>query len=402
MPRTETVLQAFVASPSDVADERSILEDVVRELNLTWSKSLGLRVELVKWETHAYPAVGEDAQQIINNQLGDEYDIFIGVMWSRFGTPTGRYGSGTEEEFERAFAKWKANSDSVHVMFYFKDAGLQPSQIDLKQLSSVMAFLDKLGPKGTLYWTYTTKEEFAQLLRVHLSRVVQSWKKNSDSKGEDSVTSNAIVKQSNQVETKTDESDDEAGFLDAILISQDRFQELAVVTTRMTEATNELAAKIDQRSSEMAALSKDGKITDLKAAMQISNRSAADMVEFASRIEVELPLYSQTARTAIESMTQAANLLSDFKTDDGNEFGDGLESVLGLLNGMNQLREGNTRFMEIIASLPRVTSTFHKARRRVLNCLKKLDAEISAIQNMTMEMVKLLEDLVRKSSQNAH
>ena len=36
MARTETVLQAFVASPKDVNDERALLEEIIRELNLTW------------------------------------------------------------------------------------------------------------------------------------------------------------------------------------------------------------------------------------------------------------------------------------------------------------------------------------------------------------------------------
>ena len=43
--------------------------------------------------------MGSDPQQIINSQVSDEYDIFIGILWTRFGTPTERAGSGTEEEF---------------------------------------------------------------------------------------------------------------------------------------------------------------------------------------------------------------------------------------------------------------------------------------------------------------
>jgi len=48
MPLHEITLQAFVSSPSDVSEERAMLEDIVRELNLTWSKSLGMRIELIK------------------------------------------------------------------------------------------------------------------------------------------------------------------------------------------------------------------------------------------------------------------------------------------------------------------------------------------------------------------
>jgi hypothetical protein len=87
MPRTETILRVFVASPSDVIEERQLLEEVVKELNLTWSKNLGIRLELVKWETHAFPGIGDDPQAVINTEIGDDYDIFIGIMWTRFGSP---------------------------------------------------------------------------------------------------------------------------------------------------------------------------------------------------------------------------------------------------------------------------------------------------------------------------
>ena len=81
MAKTQTILQVFVASPRDVVDERKILEDVISEFNLTWSDTNKIRLELLKWETHAHPGFGEDAQDAINRQIGNEYDIFIGILW---------------------------------------------------------------------------------------------------------------------------------------------------------------------------------------------------------------------------------------------------------------------------------------------------------------------------------
>jgi hypothetical protein len=102
MPRQKKVITIFVASPNDVVDERTKLEEVINELNITWSRNIGLRFDLVRWETHAFPGIGDDPQDVINEQIPDDYDIFIGIMWCRFGTPTGRAGSGTAEEFQRA------------------------------------------------------------------------------------------------------------------------------------------------------------------------------------------------------------------------------------------------------------------------------------------------------------
>ena len=127
MARIQTLLQVFVASPGDVDDERIILEDVINEFNLTWGDRHGVRLELLKWETHSRPGFGADGQDVINKQIGNEYDIFLGIMWGRFGTPTGRAESGTEEEFNRAYARLADSPNTVQIMFYFKDAGIPPS-----------------------------------------------------------------------------------------------------------------------------------------------------------------------------------------------------------------------------------------------------------------------------------
>lgn len=118
MPKTEKVLSIFLASPGDVSDERGRVDAFVDEWNNLWSEDLGVHLRLVKWETHAYPAVGADGQDVINAQIGEEYDLFLGIMWKRFGTPTGRAASGTVEEFERALVRYRA-SGSPQLMFYF-------------------------------------------------------------------------------------------------------------------------------------------------------------------------------------------------------------------------------------------------------------------------------------------
>ena len=71
-PRTISLLKIFVASPGDVSEERAVLEEVVRELNLTLPRNLGVMLELVRWETHAMPGMEADVQDVINRQIGVE------------------------------------------------------------------------------------------------------------------------------------------------------------------------------------------------------------------------------------------------------------------------------------------------------------------------------------------
>ena len=69
-------------------------------------------LDLLRWETHTRPGIGQSAQDVINPQIGDDYDIFLGMFGIRFGTPTREWQSGTEEEFRRALSRFK-RSDPI-------------------------------------------------------------------------------------------------------------------------------------------------------------------------------------------------------------------------------------------------------------------------------------------------
>lgn len=162
--------KVFVASPGDVSVERDAVPKVIAEINLILSAlapEKKILVDLIRWETHTHPGLGADAQDVVNRQLPD-YDIFIGIMWKRFGTPTSRAGSGTEEEYKKAFEKWKTN-DKFPVLFYFsqKDIAIPGSVDEIEQLRKVVKFRQELSNKG-LIWEYKEAEDFGDIIRPHL------------------------------------------------------------------------------------------------------------------------------------------------------------------------------------------------------------------------------------------
>jgi Domain of unknown function (DUF4062) len=167
-------VRIFVASPVDVQSERDQLFKVVNELNLTLSTlapEKGIVLELVRWETHVHPGLGIDAQQVVNEQIGD-YDVFVGIMWKRMGTPTTTSQSGTDEEFQRAYRKWQENK-SLPVLFYFCQQSFPPPRgaEDVEQLGKVVAFRNELSTKG-LVADYEDHESFADVVRPHLLLVL--------------------------------------------------------------------------------------------------------------------------------------------------------------------------------------------------------------------------------------
>jgi hypothetical protein len=162
--------KVFVASPGDVSAERDIIPKVIAEINLIISAIVpekGVLLDLIRWETHVHPGLGVDAQDVVNQQLPD-YDIFIGIMWKRFGTPTARAGSGTEEEYLRAFEKWKKDN-RFPVLFYFsqKNITIPNSSAEFEQLQKLVKFKEDLLNRG-LIWEYNNPDEFGDILRPHL------------------------------------------------------------------------------------------------------------------------------------------------------------------------------------------------------------------------------------------
>ena len=177
MPRQPKLLRIFVASPSDVAEERTRLESIVDEINKTISSSSGTQLELVKRETDVVPGIAAYPQDVINQQIGDDIDIFIGILWKKFGTPTIIALSGTEEEFDRAYEKHTMNPGSIRIMFYFNESPINPYDIDSEQFELVKEFRNNLGGKGILWDTYRDMNEFEKKLRMHLNKEIKTIEK---------------------------------------------------------------------------------------------------------------------------------------------------------------------------------------------------------------------------------
>jgi len=154
------VYEAFVSSPQDVAKERALVTKVLTEINAVY-----IRDRILVWpvmcENLAHGR-GVDPQEVINRQV-ETYDIFVGILWSRFGTPTKRAGSGTEEEFLQAFRL----ADRGHPVRFlvFNRASELPANVDEDQLKRVREFRKLINKSGVLPHDYEDFAEFEELFR---------------------------------------------------------------------------------------------------------------------------------------------------------------------------------------------------------------------------------------------
>lgn len=174
MPKDCLQITVLLASPGNVPTERRAVREAVEEINRVTGEDEGFHLVVKGWETHTRPAAGRP-QGVINDQIGPT-DIFLGIMWHRLGTPSGKAASGTVEEYERARQRYSRSRAAVKpsVMFYFRSTLPRKSTaFDPDQYKAVQQFKAKVF-KSNLAREYETPKEFASLVRQHLTAEARS------------------------------------------------------------------------------------------------------------------------------------------------------------------------------------------------------------------------------------
>jgi len=160
-----TILNVMIASPSDVAEERQLVRDAIYEWNAIHSKQLNIMLNPVGWEHNVAPQMGNRPQEIINNSILNDSDILIGIFWTRIGSPTGEYVSGTIEEITRHCEKNKLASIYISQKPY-------PDNINLEQLQ-LLRDQKEIWLKEGLLDFYDNSLSFKQKIKDHLSVHIQ-------------------------------------------------------------------------------------------------------------------------------------------------------------------------------------------------------------------------------------
>ncbi|MCB0030813.1 MAG: hypothetical protein KDE28_23035, partial [Anaerolineales bacterium] len=178
------MLRVFLASPGDVAEERRRVRRIVDEFNQpgALADQYNVTLRLLAWE-EATAGMGRPEDVILDALPVATWDVFIGSLWTRFGSPTGGhdpetslpYDGGTEEEFKLAYRAWE-QTGRPHILFYRRTA--PPASLDdihPEQLGKVRAFFEQFKTGGKhqgLFTSYQTPEEFERRVRQDLTRLL--------------------------------------------------------------------------------------------------------------------------------------------------------------------------------------------------------------------------------------
>lgn len=157
-----------MASPGDLGDARAVIRTIEDLVNHAFESS-GLRVRVVGWELTT-PGYGRPQAQI--NPMVHDCDVFIGLLNRRWGSESGEFSSGFEEEFEIAL-KRRQGDDTPAIAMFFAELPAELTADPGPQLTRVLAFKNKIRTERiALYQEFRSSDHLAWLVLAFLTNHV--------------------------------------------------------------------------------------------------------------------------------------------------------------------------------------------------------------------------------------
>ena len=156
-------INIFISSPSDVQEERNEVVRAIELLNNLEHVKSKYSLTPLAYERATPALIGDSPQDVVNKYMmrAKESDIYICIMWQRFGTQTiSKTGeiiqSGTEFEFREAYDT-NQKLGKPYILLYRCTRAID-LDADLEQTANVDKFFQQFEGIGAklkgLYRTY--------------------------------------------------------------------------------------------------------------------------------------------------------------------------------------------------------------------------------------------------------
>ena len=178
MPKEINEIRVFISCPGDVNPEKQIVRNVCDSISKVYGESRNIRLKPIDWENDIIPEItGGGAQSVIDSQLEDyDYDIYIGILWTRFGDKMDNGRTPTEWEFERAFNRMRATG-RPKIQFYFKTEEIFPrNSYEVNQISEIIKFKEEQLQSTGYYKNFKQTEVFQSQVFEFMLNYIENYK----------------------------------------------------------------------------------------------------------------------------------------------------------------------------------------------------------------------------------
>ena len=167
MSKNIKLINIFVAYISDVKEEVDVCKEIIDSLNIIFESS----------DYHLDLKTGDDVpsdycppQQKINDEKVNKCDIFIGIIWKRWGTGGSQGGCGFEEEFNIVEKRQANKADAPKIYIYKKKIDENNlNGIEKKGYENIKSFMQSIQSKCK-YTDFVDKTDLKEKVKNRLSR----------------------------------------------------------------------------------------------------------------------------------------------------------------------------------------------------------------------------------------
>lgn len=366
------IITIFISSPGDVKSERKFAIDEMQSWNQRNSEKTGCFLNPRTWEDVVAPDQDESSQNVINQQIGDSYDVFLGLMWSRFGTPTQAADSGTEEEYDRAIER-KNSGTHLNLSFFFKTSDVPMNLIDADQITKVSAFKKKISAAGCFYKEFSEDIHLSRGLNILFDTIAKNLEKYPILERGISTPSDRSVppsgKQNMSCGNTAGSDEDALGLFDLNDMLEKTSAAIVILVSDWGNEIESLGVAMRDSTDQLDNMSKFGQ-PDQQLVRKKVAQTAEQLDQFAEFCETKIEEIESEMSELISTLQGIADVSKDFnRTED--DIDNTCQSIEQLAVGMEGAMDATLSFADSVAALPRLSKEFNKSRARVVSVQKK-------------------------------
>lgn len=365
----------FISSLGDVKEERLVAKNIVDEINHWIGHIFPINLKPFLYEFSVYSDLDINPQNTVNNQL-PEIDIFLGIFWTRFGTPTTKFNSGSEEEFYNAFEKKKSEPDKIKMMMFFKEASL-PYETDFIQFEMVKAFKEKIRYLG-ITSSFTDLKQFELLLRIQLPPAISSLYKKFNSVP--NILDDFLFDPKTTAATFENENNKEV-FAENINICSTQIESSYSLLLDLMQRMN----AINERISQMDKLNNSEKLGVFN---QILDDYVEGILTFTQKCNLTMEDFDEYFENGVIAFSKAL-LLNEFSPEEKELE---ISEMLSMKKGVRIAIENALEFNKILEEIPRVTRELRKSHyeleKTMNNMISHFLFTIKAIDSISYELIE--------------